>query len=76
MDIDQHKTDVYSIGVTFIEMSTLKSSEDLYDYKIYESNITLLKARKYDMARNYSAFYCKVIDSMTDINPDLRCNCG
>lgn len=30
--LDQHKTDVFSIGVTFLEMATLKSSEDLYNY--------------------------------------------
>jgi hypothetical protein len=57
-------------------MTTLKSSEELYDYKNYELKTTLLHARKQDMARNYSAFYCKVIDSLTDIDPGLRCNCG
>ncbi len=74
--LNQHKTDVFSIGVSFIELSVLKSSEDLYDYKNCRLNEQLLGVRKQDMSRLYSDYYCKVIDSLADMNVDTRCTCG
>ena len=74
--LDQHKTDVFSIGVTFVQLTTLKSSEDLYNYKDFTFHESVLTVRKEEMARSYSEYYCKVIDSLADMNIETRCTCG
>lgn len=40
--VSQHKTDAFSIGMTFLNMATLKTSEDCYDYGNYRLEMKLI----------------------------------
>lgn len=57
-------------------MSTLKSSEDLYDYKECTLNESLFGVRNREMFRHYSNYYCKVVEGLADLNPSTRCTPG
>ena len=51
---DLNKSDVFSIGLTALQMATLDSLQDIYDYSSYSLNMDKLDSHIYDMKKSYS----------------------
>ncbi|CAD8203004.1 unnamed protein product [Paramecium pentaurelia] len=71
---DMNKSDVFSIGLTALQMATLKSINDIYDYPHYLINTEKLDSYIREMKTLYSEQLCSIVCQLLQLAPETRPN--
>ncbi|CAD8190972.1 unnamed protein product [Paramecium octaurelia] len=71
---DMNKSDVFSIGLTALQMTTLKSINDIYDYPHYLINTEKLDTYIREMKTLYSEQLCSIVCQLLQLAPETRPN--
>ncbi|CAD8104041.1 unnamed protein product [Paramecium primaurelia] len=71
---DMNKSDVFSIGLTALQMATLKSINDIYDYSHYLINTEKLDTYIREMKTLYSEQLCSIVCQLLQLAPETRPN--
>ena len=67
-----YKADVFSLGMTFIEMATLEKISQCYDWEKCEINLNMLEDRLIEIKRRYSERIYLIIREMIRFNEEER----
>ena len=66
------KSDIFCLGMVILELTTLKSSSDLYDFKTFRIKIRELEKRLVSIKQKYSRPLFEILFSMLKIEPLSR----
>jgi len=69
---NKYKSDVFSMGMTFLECATLKKSTHVYDWNNFTVNPNILAARLEEVKKRYSATLYEMIKDMVEIEEGDR----
>ncbi|CAD8178930.1 unnamed protein product [Paramecium octaurelia] len=71
---DLNKSDVFSIGLTALQMAILKNINDIYDYTHYLLSTEKLDAYIREMKTLYSEQLCSIVCQLLQLAPENRPN--
>ena len=75
-DHNPFKSDIYSLGMTILEMATLEKSRECYNFSNYSINEQLLNSRLSSVQTRYSSQLAQVLRRMLSYDENLRPNFG